>query len=410
MQVVRFINSLSTKKGSNNMSEFNFIQSQRAYEAKFFQFPQVLLYGEQYKQLSDSAKLGYMVLRDRLDYSLQNNWIDEQNRVYFIFTNEELHKIFGWGNTKISKVKKELQEANLLYQINLGFDPKKKKNLPNRLYLSDLEVTATDVYMKNNFSKITAESLDNSGHSQMGRRQENISTAESLDNSGHSQMGRRQETAESLDNSGYSQMGHNLYNTNLDTNRYNLDTETLDFSTENYSKSEIEQQNQDLLEHSKDYLSSIEGNGFKGDGFGGLALTNKTIRLISQWVRTPKQMHKFIGIILNAKKYVQKELTKQGFDTFYTSLDENEELQKEIENTIRRYFNALRNEDKQIRNYENYLFITMRNMFENYVSSELARENQEKHADESEEERKQKLINGLIDGLPESVRNAGNYE
>ena len=121
-------------------------------------------------------------------------------------------------------------------------------------------------------------------------------------------------------------------------------------------------------------------------------------------------MHKFIGIILNAKKYVQKELTKQGFDTFYTSLDENEELQKEIENTIRRYFNALRNEDKQIRNYENYLFITMRNMFENYVSSELARENQEKHADESEEERKQKLINGLIDGLPESVRNAGNYE
>ena len=30
------------------MSEFNFIQSQRAYEAKFFQFPQVLLYGEQY--------------------------------------------------------------------------------------------------------------------------------------------------------------------------------------------------------------------------------------------------------------------------------------------------------------------------------------------------------------------------
>ncbi|MGF7348924.1 replication initiator protein A [Enterococcus lactis] len=347
------------------MSEFNFIQSQRAYETKFFQFPQVLLYGKQYKQLSDSAKLGYMVLRDRLDYSLQNNWIDEQNRVYFIFTNDELHKIFGWGNTKISKVKKELQEANLLYQVNLGFDPKKKKNLPNRLYLSDLEVTATDVYMKHNFSSETAESLDNSGHSQMGRRQENISTAESLDNSGHSQMGRRQETAESLDNRGHSQMGHNLYNTNsLDTNRYNIDTEELDFSTENYSKSEIQKQNQDLIEHAKYYLSSINKAGAKEDGFGGLALNDTTIDLIAHWVRTPKQMHKFIGIILNAKRRVEEELRNQGFSSHYTFLDENEELQSEIENTVRRYFNALRNDDKHIRNQENYLFITMRNMLE----------------------------------------------
>ena len=393
------------------MSEFNFIQSQRAYETKFFQFPQVLLYGKQYKQLSDSAKLGYMVLRDRLDYSLQNNWIDEQNRVYFIFTNEELHKIFGWGNTKISKVKKELQEANLLYQVNLGFDPKKKKNLPNRLYLSDLEVTATDVYMKHNFSSETAESLDNSGHSQMGHRQEDISMAESLDNSGHSQMGHRQETAESLDNSGHSQMGHNLYNTNyLDTNRYNIDTEELDFSTENYSKSEIQKQNQDLIEHAKYYLSSINKARTKEDGFGGLALNDTAIDLIAHWVRTPKQMHKFIGIILNAKRRVEEELRNQGFSSHYTFLDDNEELQSEIENTVRRYFNALRNDDKHIRNQENYLFITMRNMLEQYVANEVARENQEKHPNENEEEHQQKLINGLVDGLPEAVRNAENYK
>ena len=57
------------------MKEFNFIQSKNAYGTKFFQLPQVLLYGEKYKELSDSAKLGYVVLRDRLEYSLQNkNW------------------------------------------------------------------------------------------------------------------------------------------------------------------------------------------------------------------------------------------------------------------------------------------------------------------------------------------------
>lgn len=109
------------------MTQFNFIQSQNAYGTKFFQLPQVLLYGEKYKKLSDSAKLGYVVLRDRLEYSLQNNWIDDEDRVYFIFTNQELNDLFGWGNTKISKIKKELEEAGLLFQVKQAFDPKKNE-------------------------------------------------------------------------------------------------------------------------------------------------------------------------------------------------------------------------------------------------------------------------------------------
>ena len=350
------------------MSEFNFIQSQRAYEATFFQFPQILLYGEQYKQLSDSAKLGYMVLRDRLDYSLQNNWIDEQNRVYFIFTNQELHQIFGWGKTKISKVKNELIDAGLLYQVNLGFDPKKKKNLPNRLYLADLEVTAADVYMKHDFSNKTTETLDNSGRSQMGLRQK---TAEILDNSGRSQMGLRQKTAETLDNSGRSQMGHNLYNiNNLDTNRYNKETAQLDFSTANYSKAQVEKQNQDLVEKADQFLTT--------DDEDSLPFERETIRLLGLWAKNPQQIRKFIGIILNARKDVQ-ELHQDAHLSFI--LDDEPELQARITRTLRRYFNALRNDDKKINNYENYLYVTMKNMFESYGSAKLQRAYQQKHND-----------------------------
>ena len=68
--------------------------------------------------------------------------------------------------------------AGLLFQIKQGFDP--KKNLPNRLYLADLEVTAKDVYIKQDFANKTAETLDTSG---------------------------------------LAQMRHNLYKTNLDTNK-----------------------------------------------------------------------------------------------------------------------------------------------------------------------------------------------
>ncbi|WP_336271301.1 hypothetical protein [Lactococcus lactis] len=61
--------------------------------------------------------------------------------------------------------------AGLLFQIKQGFNPKKKRNLPNKLYLADLEVTAKDVYIKKVFANKTAETLDMSGTDKMASRQ-----------------------------------------------------------------------------------------------------------------------------------------------------------------------------------------------------------------------------------------------
>ena len=141
---------MSVEKGSfiMNQTNFNFIESEKAYATRFFQFPQALIYGSQYKTLSDSAKLGYMILHDRLDYSLKNNWVDEDNRVYFIFTNQELTYLMGWSKKKVIRVKSELENQGLLFQKTMHFNPKTGKNEPNRLYLADLEVMATDIYTK----------------------------------------------------------------------------------------------------------------------------------------------------------------------------------------------------------------------------------------------------------------------
>ncbi|MCP9334518.1 replication initiator protein A [Lentilactobacillus hilgardii] len=315
------------------MTQFNFIQSQNAYGTKFFQLPQVLLYGEKYKELSDSAKLGYVVLRDRLEYSLQNNWIDDENRVYFIFTNHELQNLFGWSDQKISKVKKELEEAGLLFQINQGFDPKKKKNLPNRLYLADLEVTAKDVYIKQDFANKTAGTLDTSG---------------------------------------LAQMRHNLYNTNnLDTNRYNIDTQKLDFSTAHFSPTEIQKQNQDLINHANDFLTD-EDSGLP------VFLEPEAVQLLSFWCRTPQQMRRFIGIILNAKYRVEKDHKDIGV---IIPLDD-EELKPLMTKALRRYFNALRSNEKHIKNVENYLYGTMQNLFGVWWNKQAAREYAAKHPEE----------------------------
>ncbi|MDU8970432.1 MAG: replication initiator protein A, partial [Lacticaseibacillus rhamnosus] len=46
-----------------DQANFKFYQADSVYGALFFQFPKVLMYGQQYRKLSDTAKLAYMVLK-----------------------------------------------------------------------------------------------------------------------------------------------------------------------------------------------------------------------------------------------------------------------------------------------------------------------------------------------------------
>lgn len=270
--------------------------------------------------------------------------------MFFIFTNLELKELLNWSEHKVISIKKQLEEFGLLRQESVGFDPKQKKNLPNRLYLGQRHLTATDVYKMPGFSNKTAETLDMSGTANSAVRQEN---AETLGTSG---------TA----NSAVNQEEYN----NLDTNRYYKETAQLDFSTANFSNAQIEKQNQDLVQHAKEFLTEEDNNP--------IPFEPETIRLISLWANNnPKIIKKTIGIILNARRDVQ-ELHKDHHLFFI--LDHEPELQTKITQTLRRYFNALRSDDKQIKNYENYLYITMKNMFENYGSSKLQREYKLEHS------------------------------
>ena len=237
--------------------------------------------------------------------------------------------------------------------------------IKRRLYLADLEVTAKDVYIKQDFANKTAETLDMSGQPQMGARLEKIKTAETLDKSGQPQMGARLKTAETLDKSGQPQMGHNLYKTNLDTNKdTNKDTSMLDFSSTNFSQDVLQKQNQDIVANASEFLVS-NGNS------GKIPLEAETIKLISLWsANDPKKMEKMIGIIFNAKKASETFITQQTGTPTTIFLDNYEDLQHDITVSLRRTFNAIRNKQdkKQKVNPENYIFGAMRNTFEVWYS------------------------------------------
>ncbi|MBU7488380.1 replication initiator protein A [Lactiplantibacillus pentosus] len=355
-------------------TDFNYYEANSVYGTLFFQFPKVLMYGEQYKHLSSDAKLAYMVLKDRLEYSLRNSWVDEENHVYFIFTNQELENLFNCHNQKVVKIKKELESAHLLMQKQLGFNPKTKKNEPNRLYLSKLDVKATDVYLRGEDSPKVSQALATSGNVKITLPQE---TAQALATSGNVKITLPHksvdETAQALATSGNVKITHNLYKDfkNIDTNRYNIDTQKLDFSTANFSPAEIQKQNQDLVNHANDFLTD-EDSGLP------VFLEPEAVQLLSFWCRTPQQMRRFIGIILNAKYRVEKDHQDIGV---IIPLDD-EELKPLMTKALRRYFNALRSNEKHIKNVENYLYGTMQNLFGIWWNQQAAREYAAKHPEE----------------------------
>ena len=338
-------------------TNFNYYEADNVYGALFFQFPKVLMYGEQYKHLSSDAKLAYMVLKDRLEYSLRNNWVDEEGHVYFIFTNQELINLFNCSEHKVIKIKAELKSAGLLLQKQMGFNPKTKKNEPNRLYLSKLDVKATDVYLRGEYGQKEPETLDTSGTAKNAVPQETV-----------------EKSPQTLDTSGTAKNAVNLYKDykdNIDTNRYDTDTQKLDFSTANFSPAEIEAQNRDLVKHADEFLTD-EDNGLP------VFLEPEAVQLLSFWCRTPQQMRRFIGIILNAKYAVEKEHKDLGV---WILLDDPD-LKKMMTKTLRRYFNALRSDEKHIKNVENYLYGTMQNLFGVWWNQQAAREYAAKHPEE----------------------------
>ena len=356
-----------------NQTNFKFYQADNVYGALFFQFPKVLMYGEKYKKLSATAKLAYMVLKDRLEYSLRNHWVDEEGHVYFIFTNQELKDLFDCSNDKLAAVKKELEHAKLLYQKAMHFNPKTGKNEPNRLYLAELDMQSTDVYLRGEYGQKEPQTLATSENPKIGRSRETVKTLATSENP---KIGRSRKfvdnTPQTLATSENPKIGHDLDKEQvLDTNRYNIDTQKLDFSTAQFSPAEIEQQNRDLVHHANDFLTD-EDSGLP------VFLEPEAVQLLSFWCRTPQQMRRFIGIILNAKYKVEKDHRDIGV---YIPLDDKE-LKPLMTKTLRRYFNALRSNEKHIKDVENYLYGTMQNLFGIWWNKQAAREYAAKHPKE----------------------------
>ena len=106
----------------------NYFMENECDQFKFYQLPKELYELEKYKDLSNDACVLYAMLRDRLQVSVKNGWVDEEGRVYFIYTREEAAIMIRKTERTIRKYFNELVEVNLLeekidgrtYKLYLG--------------------------------------------------------------------------------------------------------------------------------------------------------------------------------------------------------------------------------------------------------------------------------------------------
>ena len=100
-------------------------------DGTFYKLPK-FLFTERYANLSTDAKVLYALLLDRNNLSIQNKWIDSSDKYYQYFTIKEVKEILGFGNEKVCKLFKELEEVNLISRKRQGL------RKPNIIYVHKL--------------------------------------------------------------------------------------------------------------------------------------------------------------------------------------------------------------------------------------------------------------------------------
>lgn len=103
------------------MKEIIYYKSNEILENKYYQVPQELFENPLYKNnLNSDSKILYGFLLDRLSLSQKNHWFDKENRVYLIFTREEVQDKLNLSDKTATKAFKQLKDVCLLEEKRQG--------------------------------------------------------------------------------------------------------------------------------------------------------------------------------------------------------------------------------------------------------------------------------------------------
>ena len=119
--------------------QYEYFYGAQAEQFSFYRIPKALFTEPNFRELSTDAKVLYGILLDRMSLSLKNQWLDAQNKVYIIFTVEEIMDALNCANQKATRLMVELEKQ-------AGLIERKRQGLgrPNLIYVKNVAATIND--------------------------------------------------------------------------------------------------------------------------------------------------------------------------------------------------------------------------------------------------------------------------
>ena len=97
----------------------------------YFRIPKALFQDHRFQKLSTDARTLYGILLDRMSLSVRNGWLDEQGRVYIIYTVREAQESLCCAEHKAVKLLRELEDIDLIERKRRGL------GRPSLIYVKD---------------------------------------------------------------------------------------------------------------------------------------------------------------------------------------------------------------------------------------------------------------------------------
>ncbi|MGO3868430.1 MAG: replication initiator protein A [Lactococcus lactis] len=305
----------------------------------FYMLHKVLFINEKYKKLSDSAKVTYAILNDRVSLSIKNNWIDQNGDIYFIFTNENLQEVLDKSKNTITKIKKELQEVGLLEQVKTGF------NRPNKLYLHEIETNI-------NIEKEIQNSTSNNDESSDSKESQIMGV----------QNPKQWESRIPNNGSPESQ---------------NLDSNDTDLSNTDY----IETENNDTHDMNDTYNNPINNNHSDHTNHQQTEFNNDALKF-QVLEELPQQLQDYLSKFEIREIRIIKSVLLKGKKSFNNAHDTYyrlEDVEFEIVSVLKRFKAMLLQKNETVEAMQGYLMQSIKAEFEETHALYMRRQNMKQH-------------------------------
>ena len=110
---------------------YDYFYGQSGELFSYFRIPKALFQDCRFRQLSTDARTLYGILLDRMSLSVKNGWLDEQGRVYIIYTVREVQESLCCAEHKAVKLFRELEDIDLIERKRRGL------GRPSLIYVKD---------------------------------------------------------------------------------------------------------------------------------------------------------------------------------------------------------------------------------------------------------------------------------